>query len=416
MIKDQILSRYTVLDFTQAVAGPTATLLMAEMGANVVKIEMAPRGDLTRTFPFFKDGRSGCFVQYNRGKQSLCVALKTAAGLKLVKDLLPGADVLVENFTPGVMDRLGLSYETVSAINPKIVMCSISSFGQNGPLAYKSGFDTIGAAYSGVLSRIGEPDAPPPMLQSAFGDVGAGVYALAAIGYALLHREHTGLGQHLETTLVDTYFNYHETAIEAFSASKGALKTQRTGRFAPLHSATGMFKARHGYIMFCAAPPHHFEALCNAMGRPELVADPRFTDNEKRVANGADLTEAIEQWLQSLASDEEALHILEQHHIPAGPILSVEEAMDQPQMRERGTVRTISDPVLGEFKVPGFPMKFSRTPAVEDLPAPFLGQHNAEVLMQRLGYSAEQVRVLEEQGILCREAIGGSAGEKGDRK
>lgn len=409
MVKHQILNGYTVLDFTQAVAGPAATLLMAEMGAQVIKIEIAPRGDLTRTFPFFKDGRSGCFVQFNRGKQSLCVALKTAEGLNIVKHLIKKADVLIENFTPGVMDRLGLGYETVRAINPKIVMCSISSFGQSGPLAYKSGFDTIGAAYSGVLARIGEAEGPPPMLQSAFGDVGAGIYALAAIGYALLHRERTGVGQHLETTLIDTYFNYHETAIEAFSASHGALKTQRTGRFAPLHSATGMFKARHGYIMFCAAPPHHFQALCEAMERPDLLADPRFADNDKRVANGAALTEAIEQWLQSLPSDEAALRMLEQHHIPAGPILSVEEAMGNEHLRERGTVRTISDPVLGEFSVPGFPIKFSETPATEDLPAPFLGQHNGEVLMKRLGYTAEQIKSLEAQGILHREPISGVA-------
>lgn len=408
MIKNQILSGYTVLDFTQAVAGPAATLLMAEMGAHVIKIEIAPRGDLTRTFPYFKDGRSGCFVQFNRGKQSLCVALKTAQGLGIVKDLIRNADVVIENFTPGVMDRLGLSYETVQAINPKIVMCSISSFGQKGPLAYKSGFDTIGAAYSGVLSRIGEPEGPPPMLQSAFGDVGAGIYALAAIGYALLHRERTGVGQHLETTLIDTYFNYHETAIEAFSASRGALKTQRTGRFAPLHSATGMFKAKQGFVMFCAAPPHHFQALCEAMGRPDLLADPRFADNDKRVANGAALTEAIEQWLQSLPSDAEALRILEQHHIPAGPILSVEEAMQNEDLRQRGTVRTISDPVLGEFNVPGFPIKFSETPASEDLPAPFLGQHNAEVLINRLGYTAEQIEALEAQGILHRERAAGA--------
>ncbi len=403
MFTNQILSGYTVLDFTQAVAGPAATLLMAEMGAHVIKIEIAPRGDLTRTFPYFKDGRSGCFVQFNRGKQSLCVALKTAQGLGIVKDLIRNADVVIENFTPGVMDRLGLGYETVRAINPKIVMCSISSFGQKGPLAYKSGFDTIGAAYSGVLSRIGEPEGPPPMLQSAFGDVGAGIYALAAIGYALLHRERTGIGQHLETTLIDTYFNYHETAIEAFSASRGALKTQRTGRFAPLHSATGMFKAKEGFVMFCAAPPHHFQALCEAMGRPDLLADPRFADNDKRVANGAALTEAIEQWLQSLPSDTEALRILELHHIPAGPILSVEEAMQNEHLRRRGTVRTISDPVLGEFDVPGFPIKFSETPASEDLPAPFLGQHNAEVLIKRLGYTAEQIEALEAQGILHRE-------------
>jgi crotonobetainyl-CoA:carnitine CoA-transferase CaiB-like acyl-CoA transferase len=400
---DRILSRYTVIDFTQAVAGPAATLMMAELGAQVIKVEIAPRGDLTRAFPYFSNGRSGCFVQFNRGKRSLCVALKTPEGLSLVKDLIKTADVLVENFTPGVMDRLGLGYPTVSAVNPKIIMCSISSFGQTGELAHKSGFDTIGAAYSGVLSRIGEPDAPPPMLQSAFGDVGAGVYALAAIGYALLHREHTGVGQHLETTLIDTYFNYHETAIEAFSASKGALKTQRTGRFAPLHSATGMFKAKDGYVMFCAAPPHHFEALCHAMGRPELIGDPRFADNEKRVANGAALTAAIEQWLQSLSGTEQALRILEQHHIPAGPILSVEQAMADPHLRERGTVRTISDAVLGEFEVPGFPMKFSQTPAIEDLPAPFLGQHNSEILRSRLGYSAERIAELETRGILHQE-------------
>jgi CoA:oxalate CoA-transferase len=143
------------------------------------------------------------------------------------------------------------------------------------------------------------------------------------------------------------------------------------------------------------------------MGRPDLLADPRFADNAQRVANGAELTAAIEDWLQSLPSDEEALRILEQHHIPAGPILSVEEAMENPQLRERGTVRTISDPVLGEFQVPGFPMKFSQTPAIEDLPAPFLGQHNAAVLTQRLGYTAQAVSELEAQGILWREPIGG---------
>jgi CoA:oxalate CoA-transferase len=143
------------------------------------------------------------------------------------------------------------------------------------------------------------------------------------------------------------------------------------------------------------------------MGRPELVSDPRFTDNAKRVANGAALTEIIERWLQSLPSDEEALRILERHHIPAAPILSVEQAMEEEHMRQRGSVRTISDPVLGEFNVPGFPMKFSQTAAVEDLPAPFLGQHNAEVLMQRLNYTADQVARLEAQGILCREPIPG---------
>ncbi len=171
---EQLLSGYKVLDFTHAIAGPTTTLLMAEMGADVIKVEHPPLGDMIRLSPFVRNGRSGCFVQHNRGKKSLCVALNKPEGLEIIKKLLPQFDVLIENFSPGVMKRLGLDYEAVSAINPRIIMCSISTFGQTGPLANKPGFDGIGAAYTGHVSRLGDPGQPPGYPQSAAGDVASG--------------------------------------------------------------------------------------------------------------------------------------------------------------------------------------------------------------------------------------------------
>lgn len=229
---EQLLNGYKVLDFTHAIAGPTATLLMAEMGAEVVKIEHPPSGDMIRLSPFVRNGRSGCFVQHNRGKKSLCVALNQPAGLEIIKALLPKFDVLIENFSPGVMKRLGLGYEAVRAVNPDMIMCSISTFGQTGPLANKPGFDGIGAAYTGHVSRLGDPGQPPGYPQSAGGDVASGAYALGAIACALLHRERTGKGQYIELSLIDTYLTFHETALAAASASRGAIKLAARARTA----------------------------------------------------------------------------------------------------------------------------------------------------------------------------------------
>jgi crotonobetainyl-CoA:carnitine CoA-transferase CaiB-like acyl-CoA transferase len=196
-----------VLDFSQFVAGPTATKLMAEMGAEIIKIELAPNGDLCRTFPYVKDQRSAYFVQQNRCKMSLCLDMKTPAGQAIIRDLIPIVDVLVQNYAPGLIGRMGFDYERVSKLNPKIVMCSVSTFGQTGPLASNPGYDFIGQAYAGVTSLSGEEDGGyyPPAL--AMGDVSTGIHAYAAVATALLHRERTGEGQHLEISLLDSYFH-----------------------------------------------------------------------------------------------------------------------------------------------------------------------------------------------------------------
>ena len=196
----QMLDGYKVIDFTQAVAGPTATLMLAEMGAEVIKVELMPNGDLTRAIPLIKQGRSGYFVQHNRGKKSICVDVKNPEGLALIKGLIPQMDVLMENFAPGVIGRLGLDYATVKALNPRIVMCSLSAFGQTGPLANEPGFDTLGSAYAGIASMGGEAEGSPYVPQAAIGNVSTGAHAALAICAALLYRGRTGRGQFLDVS------------------------------------------------------------------------------------------------------------------------------------------------------------------------------------------------------------------------
>jgi crotonobetainyl-CoA:carnitine CoA-transferase CaiB-like acyl-CoA transferase len=214
-----ILDGYRVIDFTQALAGPTVTRLMAEMGAEIVKVEIPPRGDFSRELPFLKEGRSAYYVQQNRGKKSLCLDPKTPEGLEIIKKLIPQMDVLVENFAPGVIGRMGLDYETVKAINPRIIMCSVSAFGQTGPLTSRPGYDNIAQAYSGVTYMIGEPDGSPYLPGLGLGDVSTGAHAVAAIACALLYRERTGRGQHLDIALIDAYFHCHELNVQIFSNS-----------------------------------------------------------------------------------------------------------------------------------------------------------------------------------------------------
>ncbi len=224
-----VLDGYKVLDFSQIVAGPTCTLMMAEMGAEVIKVELAPAGDGARLGPVLIEGRSGYFVQHNRGKKDLCLDAKTPEGLTILKGLVKKVDVLVENYAPGVIGRLGLGYEVVSQLNPRLVMCSISAFGQQGPLAQEPGFDWVGAAYSGITSMGGEQDGPPIFPMVAMGDVSTGAHAMGAICAALLYRERTGRGQLLDLSLLDTYAHYHEASFQIYSLSKGAITPTRSG-------------------------------------------------------------------------------------------------------------------------------------------------------------------------------------------
>jgi crotonobetainyl-CoA:carnitine CoA-transferase CaiB-like acyl-CoA transferase len=397
-----ILAGYKVIDFSQVLAGPALTRLMAEMGAEVIKVELPPGGDRSRRLPFLRDGRSGYFVQQNRGKKSLCLDPKSAAGHAILRDLIAKVDVMVENFAPGVIGRLGFDYKTVSALNPRLVMCSISLCGQVGPSANKPGFDHIGASLAGVLDMTGHADGPPIMNTMGIGDVSTGVHGLSAVLAALLYRERTGRGQWVDVSLVDSYFHYHDLSAQVLSLSGGTTKPRRSGGHHYLVTPGGIFKSRDGYI-FIAALDHQWPDMCRTIGRPELISDPRFATNALRTQNAPELIRLIEDWLQAQLSDDDALQQLDENRVPNAPVLSVEQAVKHPQLRARRTIRKIHDRILGEFEVPGFPLRFSEFPGELPLEAPFLGEHNAEILRSYLGFSATQISELEAAGVLQHE-------------
>ncbi len=405
MAPKHVLDGYRVLDFTQYLAGPAATNLMVQMGAEVIKLEIGPHGEPVRNFPYCRGGRSGYFIQQNRGKKSVCLDPKHPEGLAIIRRLLKHCDVFIENFAPGVIARLGLGWEEVHQINPNLIMCSISAFGQEGPLASHPGFDYIAQAYAAVSDLIGEPDRAPSMPMLAFGDVGTGVHALTAVGYALLDRERNGAGgQWLDISLLDSYFHYHEVSVQAYSASGGRITPQRSGSHHYAVGPTGIFKAKEGHLMILALL-HQWPILCRAMDREDLIDDPRFHDNDARMTHREAMIGVIEDWLQSLSSDAAALAILEQARIPCAPILSVPEAMAHPHLIERRTVRTIEDRLLGTFQIPGMPLRFSKYEVDENIQAPLLGEHNAEVLKQLLLCPAEQVSDWERRRVLYAKPV-----------
>jgi len=397
-----MLDGYKVLDFTQVLAGPTTSRYMAEMGAEVVKVEIAPNGDISRQVPFMRDGRSGYYVQQNRGKKSLCLDLKNPAGAAIIKELIPKFDVLVENFAPGVIGRLGFDYQVVSALNPKIIMCSISTFGQNGPLATRPGYDFIGCAYSGVLSMIGEPERLPVLPQVGIGDISTGVHGLTAILAALLHRERTGEGQFVETSLLDCYFSYNDMTVHTASLSRGAVLPRRSGSHHFGVAPLGVFNGKSCPILIMASTEHQFGYLCRAMGRPELPSDPRFKSNADRMAHVEELKRLIQEWFDSMPGDDEIFRLFEEYRVPYAPVLTIEQAIAHPHLRDNEIVRTVNDRFLGEFDVPGFPLRFSQGSRHPQLDAPMLGEHNRSILTEYLGYSSQRIEVLEREGVLHR--------------
>ncbi|MGH7916065.1 MAG: CaiB/BaiF CoA transferase family protein [Candidatus Binataceae bacterium] len=398
----RMLDGYRVLDFTQVLAGPTATRYLAEMGAEVIKVEFAPNGDISRAVPYIRDGRSAYYVQQNRGKKSLCLDLRKPAAAAIIRELAAKVDVVVENFAPGVIGRLGFDYPALKAINPTIIMCSISTFGQNGPLANRPGYDFIGCAYSGVLSMFGDPQGAPVLPQVGIGDITTGVHAVGGIVTALLHRERTGEGQFLETSLLDCYFSYNDLTVHSASLSAGAIVPRRNGSHHFMIAPLGVYGGKRNPILIMAGVDYQFVYLCRAMSRPELAQDPRYATIAARMSNFDQLTRLIQDWLDSMPSDEAVFALFEEHRVPYAPVLTIQEAMAHPHLRDRETIRKVSDRFLGEFEVPGFPLRFSAYQRHAPLEAPTLGEHNETVLREYLGYSPARIAALESGGVLFR--------------
>ena len=403
MSRVHVLEGVKVLDFTHVLAGPTCTRLMAETGADIIKVEATPVGDMVRFMPALKDGRSGYYIQQNRGKKSICMNLRDPRAQEAIYKLVKDVDVVVENFTPGVMKRLNIDYETLKAINPNLVMCSISAFGQSGPLSNLPGFDYIAQAYAGVIDMIGEEHGSPYFAGLGLGDVSTGAHAYGAITAALFHREKGGGGQYLDIALLDCLFHCHEINVQGYDGTNGELVPHRSGSQHFAVAPLGMFKGKEKYLVIIAIGAQ-WENLLKIIGKPEFSTDPRFADNAGRVENNKVLIDAIEGWLQTTESDDEAVRLLQEGHVPVAPVLSVPEAMSHPHLIERQTVRTVTDRSFGDLKVPGMPLRFSQYPEFLDLQAGFLGEHNAEVLAS-VGYSEAEIQAMADDDVLGSEPI-----------
>lgn len=399
-----MLSGFRILDLTRAIAGPTCTRMFAEMGAEVIKVEAAPDGDMTRGYSKFGSERSLHMIQQSLNKKSLCLNLRDADGMAILRKLVPLCDVVVENFRPGIMARMGLDYAALRELREDIILCSISALGQTGPLAESPGYDYIAQAYAGITSMIGDPDSTPSIPAAAIGDVSTGVTAAFAIAAALLDRYKTGLGQHLDVAILDCYYHCHEVNVHQYSGSNGEISHKRNGSHMGYICPAGVFRASGGDVVIMAFA-QHWADLCAAMERPELVDEAGWTTDAERMTHTEEVIITIEDWLQNFADVDSAIARLEAHGVPCAPLLSVAQTISHPHLVERGTVRTVNDRVAGEFQMPGHPIHSNRYPANNDYDAPLLGEHNNALLSDLLGLSDDELSALKKAGVLHEKDV-----------
>jgi crotonobetainyl-CoA:carnitine CoA-transferase CaiB-like acyl-CoA transferase len=392
------LSGLKVVDLTHVMAGPTCTLMLADMGADVIKIEKSPHGDDSRHMIPPKIGdETAAFLMMNRNKRGIVLDLKKPGGARVLHRLLKTADVLVENFAPGVMERLGLGYEDLRKENPALIYCSLSGFGRTGPYRHRRGFDLIAQAMSGIMSFTGErPDGPPVKCGSPLSDITAGILAAMGILAAYAHRLKTGEGQWVETSL------YEAALVQTYWQSAIALATgvapRAMGSAHPLNAPYQAFEASDGWIVVGGANRKHWLSTLDAIGAPQLAEDPRFVDNAARMAN----LEALEAELAvrfRTKSSEHWLRALDDRGVPCGPVCDVLQALADPQTIAREMVVEVEHSAIGPVKTLGLPVKFSRTPGKVRTGAPVYGEHTRAILRDH-GFGEEEIAALEAEGAV----------------
>ncbi|MEO8558742.1 MAG: CoA transferase [Rhodospirillales bacterium] len=373
------LEGVVVVDLTTFLSGPYCTMLLGDAGADVIKIERPDGGDEMRRIAPFVQKESAAFMLLNRNKRSLCLDLKSGEGLAAVRRLVESADVFVENFRPGVCDRLGLGYAALSKVNPKLVYCSISGFGGTGPYRDRGGFDLIAQSMSGLMAVNADDAGNPRRLPIPISDICAGMFGAIGVLTALQARHRTGRGQHVDLSLLETAVAlgvYESASYFATGERPKALGEKHRGS-APYQA----FQASDGWLVVGAGPQNLWEKFCDVLGAPELTKDPRFLDNPLRVRNSHELAKLIQTYMIG-RSREHWLSALEAAGIPAGPVLHHDETYADPQVQARNMIEEIEHPVAGMTKLLGTVNKLSETPNTIRRPAPTLGQHSQEILAE----------------------------------
>jgi len=388
-----------IIDLSRIVAGPLATQIFSDYGAEVIKVEQPRVGDDSRHWapPRAPDGQASYFFAVNRGKKSITVDLKHPRGRALVVELARRGDVLVENFTPGTMDRLGLGPDVLRGANPRLIYCSISGFGATGPYRDRAGYDAIMQGFTGLMSITGEREGPPVKVGVALIDVITALYAHGAILAALHDRQQSGEGQFLELSLM-------ECGIAALinAASGYLVGGDVQGRWGHAHPSLvpyQAFRARDGYLMVGAGNERLWTAFCEVLGTPEWADDLRYDDNAKRVDRRAELVRVIEERLATRSRDEWVADFAAAG-LPVGPINDIAEVFADPQVRHRDMAVPIEHPTAGAIRLPGIPVKFGATPGAIQGPPPRLGEHTDEILRDVLGLSGDAIAELRASGAL----------------
>ena len=381
------LDKIKVVDLTRTLAGPFCTMLMGDMGAEVVKIEEPTGGDETRKWTPFVNGESTQFLTFNRNKRSLSVNLKEPEGLKIVKDMAADADVMIESFRAGTLERLGLGYEDIKKINPGIVYCSISGYGRSGPMANMPGYDLLIQAYSGLMSLTGDPDGSPLRIGFSLVDLFTGMMAYGTILTALRQKDQTGNGQWVEAALLDGQ-------VAALSYHAAGFMGSGHASLVPYQA----FTSNNGQFIIGCANQGLWERMCTAIGQEGMLKDPRYTDNTDRVEHRSECVGELNAVFATNTTDH-WVDLIVEAGVPCGPINTVSDVVSNPQVLARNMIAEVNHPKVPNLKFPGSPLKLTDSPATIRRVPPSLGQHNEEILIEA-GYPADIIADLKERGVL----------------
>lgn len=379
-----------VLDFSRVLAGPFCTMLLADLGAEVIKVEIPGRGDDTRSYPPNINGVSSYFLSINRGKKSVELDLKSDEAKNAIYKIVMNCDVVIENFRPGVAHKLGVDYDTLKKHNPEIVYCSISSFGQNGPYTQWPGYDLIIQGMGGLMGITGETDKPPVRIGVAITDIGSGMYATIGILTALFSRKLTGKGQYIDISMMDSSVSWMTYVAGNYFATEEV--PERMGSAHPSIVPYQAFTAGDGkHLLIAAGNDRLWQILCDGLGIVELKEDDRFIGNEDRVRNRKELIPILEMEFLKKSRDE-WLKLLRKIGFPCAPVYGIDEIFRDPQVLHRKMLLELDHPSAGRIKQIGSAFKFSETPTIVDLPPPLLGEHTVEILKELAGLTIEEIR------------------------
>lgn len=375
------LEGVVVLDLSRVLAAPYTGMILADMGADVIKVERPGKGDDSRAYGPFKNGESVYYMSLNRGKRSMTLNMKSEEGKQILKDLVKQADVLVENFRGGTMDKLGLGYDVLKEINPRLIYSACTGFGMTGPYKHDPAYDVIVQGMGGIMSITGQEGGEPTKVGASIGDITAGIFSAVGIMIALYNREKTGKGQLVDVSMLDCQVAILENAISRYMNAGVSPKPigNRHASITPFQS----LKTKDGYVIVAVGNDTLWQKFCGLIERPDLAADPRFTTNPLRTENVKVLGEELNKTFQTKTMDE-WLHILKEDGVPVGPINDVERVIKDPAVIAREMIVTTHHPIAGDVEMAGVPIKLSGTPGSVDAPAPTLGQHTREILKEKL--------------------------------